>query len=588
MDAEGKNRVNRTADSSRNHPPIIVVTAGRNRPSRLIHALHDAGYRVEINSPASLRRQGARQPGRAKRNPPKTTGSESLLPAQFQHNLSDQPQTILSILKTCAGLSAGVQMAGLAFYDPPHATCINFKSAGPRARNIPAVLPWDKFPVLRLAFEKHKAVYVADTSLLPDCAMLNGPDGGGCLAIPLRPPQPAGVLLLSHNHAGPLDAHGFSILRLLAQALETILENAILRSRLNISETRYRSIVTAAPFLIALLDSSGTILEVNPKSLRELRRQGFSSRKVIGLNILQTPSVPEEVRHLLQESLQKGEAVSREKISVALPRGTEVFRVHALPLHGRSFPGGELLIIGEMITRYHQLMDEAETTERLAAIGRVAASLAHEVNNPLQALRSHLELIRSYPLSEEEREQSFRILEREVERLDETTRRVLGFARPAPDILQPVSITGVLEQALALSQNYLHNQQVEILTDLSQSLPPVLAAPGQLIQVFLNIILNAAHAMQGKGCLEVRTRSLGSRVEIVFTNNGPPISSEYLPRIFDPFFTTRPEGTGLGLSISHAILQRHNGTIQAANLPHRRGVAFTITLPFTAPAGATG
>ena len=392
------------------------------------------------------------------------------------------------------------------------------------------------------------------------------------------------MLFLVHNQAAPLDVRGYNILISLAQAMETVLENSILQGRLSISETRYRSLLSAAPFLIVLLDSGGTVLEVNPKAIRELRRQGISVRKVIGINLLKYPGTPEEIRSLLVESLQTTEAVNREKISLLLPRGTEVFRVHAFSLRGRSASAPELLVIGEMITDYQQVMDEAERTERLAAIGRVAASLAHEINNPLQALRSHLELIRSYPLSDEEREQSFRILEREVERLDETTRRVLGFARPAPDILQPASLTGILEQALALSRNYLRNQRVEILTDFPQDLPPVLAAAGQLIQVFLNIILNAVHAMKGKGHLAIRIRSRGDRAEISFTNDGPPIPSEYLPRIFDPFFTTRPEGTGLGLSISHAILQRHHGAIQVANLPRRKGVVFTIDLPFAANA----
>lgn len=90
--------------------------------------------------------------------------------------------------------------------------------------------------------------------------------------------------------------------------------------------------------------------------------------------------------------------------------------------------------------------------------------------------------------------------------------------------------------------------------------------------------------MQGKGHLEIRIHSRGDHAEISFTNDGPPIPSESLPRIFDPFFTTSPEGTGLGLSISHAILQRHHGSIQVANLPHRKGVVFTIDLPFAAHA----
>lgn len=402
------------------------------------------------------------------------------------------------------------------------------------------------------------------------------------MAIPLLAKEPVGVLFLSHNRAEPPTALDYSILISLARAMETVLENALLNSRLAVSETRYRSLLLAAPFLIGLLDSRGTVLEVNPKAVRELKRQGISSRRIVGLNVLEFPGTPAVFREIVLEALRTGEAVSREKISVSLPRGVEVFRVHAFPLRGRSGASKELLVIGEMITHYQQFMDDAERTERLAAIGRVAASLAHEINNPLQALRSHLELIRSYPLSEAEREQSFGILEREVERLDETTRRVLGFARPAPDILQPVSIAGILEQALALSKNYLRNQRVEIQTSFPEDLPPVMAAAGQLIQVFLNIILNAVHAMKGKGHLEIRVRSLGDRAEITFANDGPPIPSENLARIFDPFFTTRSEGTGLGLSISHAILQRHHGTIHAANLPRRKGVEFVITLPFTA------
>ncbi|MGD0807785.1 MAG: ATP-binding protein [Anaerolineales bacterium] len=513
-------------------------------------------------------------------------GSAGASPAQLHHDLLTHRWPISAILKACAGLAPGIQLAGFAFYDSTRSTCTLFQCMGAQSNRLPDRLPWSRYPLLRIAFEKQTAVYASDPSLLPQIYPLSGKDCGGFLALPLPARDPLGVLFLIHNRAGALDVHAYALLISLGRAIEMLLENSILRSQLAISEARYRSILTAAPFLIGLLDSSGTILEVNPKAIRELRRQGISVRKVIGLNLLKNPATPEEIRGLIVEGLQTTEAVSHEKISLSLPRGTEVFRVHAFPLRGRSGSAPELLVIGEMITHYQQVMDEAERTERLAAIGRVAASLAHEINNPLQALRSHLELIRSYPLSDEEREQSFGILEREVDRLDETTRRVLGFARPAPDILQPVSLTGILEQTLALSQNYLHNQRVEIITDFAQDLPPVQAAAGQLIQVFLNIILNGVHAMQGKGRLEIRIRSRGDRAEISFTNDGPPIPSETLPRIFDPFFTTRAEGTGLGLSISHAILQRHHGAIQVANLPHRKGVMFTIDLPFAAARSA--
>jgi signal transduction histidine kinase len=575
--------------TTRNRPSMMLFASAREHAPRMRLILEEAGFRVESCQPKSVLRKktGARKTrasGAAQTASSVEYGLERVTPHQLRHDLQSRPKTIAAMLKACAGLSPAVQFAGLALYDPSRFECLRLECAGPGARAVPERLAWERYPQLRVAFENHRGVYVSDTACLTEEPRTNGKQCGGCLVIPLPAGDPVGALILSHKRGELLSSSGYSMILSMAQAMETMLENAVLAGRLRVAESRYRSLLFAAPFLIGLLDSHGKVLEVNPKAVRELRRQGISLRAVIGTNILEFPGTPEDVRSLIAESLQTEGAVIREKIAVPLPRGVEVFRVHAFPLRGRGLSTREILIIAEMITHYQQILDDSERTERLAAIGRVAASLAHEVNNPLQALRSHLELIRSYPLSEEEREQSFRILEREVERLDETTRRVLGFARPAPDILQPVSVTGLLDQALALSKNSLRNQNMEIVTEFPADLPPVLAAAGQLIQVFLNIILNALHAMKGKGRLEIRVRPRGESVEVRFVNDGPPIPPEYLARIFDPFFTTRPEGTGLGLSISHAILQRHRGTIHAGNLPHRKGVEFIITLPFAASA----
>jgi signal transduction histidine kinase len=558
---------------------MLLISSGKSHAPRMQSILEEAGFRVESRKSKSLL---AKRESPARRR--KTGADEGGSIVQLRHDLKTRPRILSPMLKVCVRLSPGIQVAGLALYDPPHSRCIRYQSFGPMARHMPECMPWNRYPLLRVAYETQRAVYVTDASAVPAFFPADGKPCGGCLAIPLMAKSPVGVLFLSHDRAAPLSAANYGILISQARAMEAALKNAILQERLAVSETRYRSLLLAAPFLIGLLDRHGTVLEVNPKAAREIKRQGILVDQVVGMNLLNFPGTPKEIRNLIAEGLQTGGAVSRERISVPLPRGVEVFRVHAFPLRGRGPSAKELLVIAEMITHYQQSMDDAERVERLAAIGRVAASLAHEINNPLQALRSHLELIRSYPLSEEEREQSFRILEREVERLDETTRRVLGFARPAPDILQPVSITGVLEQALALSKNSLRNQRIEILTTFPEDLPPVQAAAGQLIQVFLNIILNAVHAMKGKGRLEIRVRALGHRAEISFANDGPPIPAESLTRIFDPFFTTRPEGTGLGLSVSHAILQRHHGTIHAANLPNRKGVEFVITLPFASQA----
>jgi signal transduction histidine kinase len=498
----------------------------------------------------------------------------------------DEWREMRTLLRAGICLAPELEAAAVLSTEPERMGFRRLAVAGSRGRSIPEFLRWRDYPILRLTIEKKIAVY------LPDGTILSAESGKGnwkegCLCVPIPWADPTGVLLLLPARGAKLPASTFVSARMVAQALEAMFRNSALQNRVTASELRYRSILSAAPFLIVLLSSDGTVLEINPQLAHELKRQGISPRRAVGANVLQSRALPAELRTLLETSVRSGQGFTREEVALTLPRGAEMIRLHIVPLWSGN-TAGELLVIAEIITHYHQLMDEAERNERLAAIGRVAASLAHEVNNPLQALRSHLELIRSYPLNDEEREQSFGILEREVERLDEITRRVLGFARPTPDILQAVSILGVLDQALALSRNYLQHQEVTIRTDFPEGLPPVLAAAGQLIQVFLNIILNAVHAMRGCGTLSVRVASLGDAVEIVFTNDGPPIPADQLPHIFEPFYTTHPEGTGLGLSISHAILQRHKGTIRAENLPRRRGVAFTLTLPFALEGTQTG
>jgi signal transduction histidine kinase len=555
-------------------PAIILALRESDHRAEWERPWDGAGWKVEISSPQKIQAECIRQAALAK------------LPAIISEKVQALPllqmakwkNALREILDMALQLAPSLQSGAIILWEPD---LHNFQRIAVRGRR------GDRPPESAHDLDSVLLHYVLHKKKAVDLPGRNTPPAGKgkrlahrrILFVPVEAQSQIALLRFEYVEKHPMEETDCAAVRITVWRLQAYLENADLHSRLMSSELRYRSILSTAPFLIALLDAKGLVREINPQLVRELKRQGASPKNAIGTDVMANHALPEELRELLGTSLRLGVGFSREEINLTLPRGPEVLRLHVVPLKN-GYSTGELLVIAEIITHYHQLMDEAERTERLAAIGRVAASLAHEVNNPLQALRSHLELIRSYPLSDEEREQSFGILEREVERLDETTRRVLGFARPAPDILQPASIEGMLEQTLALSRNYLQHQQIKIQTDLEQGMPPVQAAPGQLIQVFLNIVLNAAHAMQGCGTLTVRARTVGASAEVVFANDGPPIPSDHLPHIFEPFYTTHPEGTGLGLSISHAILQRHNGTIRAENLPRRKGVAFTITLPF--------
>jgi PAS domain S-box-containing protein len=237
--------------------------------------------------------------------------------------------------------------------------------------------------------------------------------------------------------------------------------------------------------------------------------------------------------------------------------------------------------------RLHQLQQaqaQLVHSEKMAALGRLTASLAHEINNPLQAIGNTLELILDFPLAEEKWRQYLEAARREVERLKSLTGRMLDFARPPRIERQPTAIAERVRYAVALSSKQLQHSHIEVNIDVPDDLPPVLASPDHLTQVFLNLIINHIEALPGGGTLRIAARHAGGQVELTFTDNGPGIPPDALVRIFEPFYTSKSDGTGLGLAVSHGIIQQHGGTITARNAPDG-GAVFTIMLP-VAPAGS--
>jgi len=230
------------------------------------------------------------------------------------------------------------------------------------------------------------------------------------------------------------------------------------------------------------------------------------------------------------------------------------------------------------ITERKRTEEERIRAERLSALGRLAAALAHEINNPLQAIQSTLDLVLDFDLEQEERDHNLQIIRQEINRLIEVTRRILNFARPSQVPRQPVVVSDLVRQTVALAGKHLQHAHVQPIADLPP-LPPVLVVPEQMTQVFLNLILNAVEAMSSGGHIYITTRTESDQIAVTFRNDGPAIPPEDLPHIFDPFFTTKPGGSGLGLWVCHTLVQQHQGTIVAENLKDGKGVAFTVRLP---------
>ncbi len=218
-------------------------------------------------------------------------------------------------------------------------------------------------------------------------------------------------------------------------------------------------------------------------------------------------------------------------------------------------------------------------TERLAAMGNITAALAHEIKNPLQAIRSHMDLVLDFPLEPDERDAYLKVVSQELDHLTEIIERMLNFARPSDNKSPcPASLSNLVQRAAALANKPMENAKVRLSLNLPPDLHPVEVVPDQIIQVLLNLLINSVEAMNKGGVVRVWARPEENMMALVLANDGPPIAPEHLDHLFDPFFTTKPSNAGLGLYVSHRIIEHHGGSISAENLSEG-GVAFTIRLP---------
>ena len=247
-------------------------------------------------------------------------------------------------------------------------------------------------------------------------------------------------------------------------------------------------------------------------------------------------------------------------------------------------PPDQVSVYTEDITERKRMEQYILRSERMAAMGHMAAIMAHEIQNPLQAIHSHLELVLDFCLEPGEREEYLRFCCQEIERLTKITAHTLDLARPAKDTLRPTSVAHLMQRALMLSKPLQH-ARVQITTDIPDKLPPVLVMPDQIVQILLNLITNAIEATTVDGGeVHIVARVDKDRVDqdmvvTTLTNDGPPIAPEHMEHIFTPFFTTKQDGTGLGLFISHNIIEQHGGMISVENLEDGKGVAFGVALP---------
>jgi len=233
------------------------------------------------------------------------------------------------------------------------------------------------------------------------------------------------------------------------------------------------------------------------------------------------------------------------------------------------------------------LEQRAQLATRLSIVGEMASGILHEMNNPLTSVIGFSEMLAQKELPEDVKEYT-RIINNEGKRVADIASRMLVFARPQKPKRVYADINQIIETTLRLQAYEMESANIKVTTRLDPDLPWTLADPGQMQQVFLNIILNARTEMKlahGRGKLLIKTRVIDNTIQISFKDNGSGITKENLDKIFDPFFTTREpgKGTGLGLSICHEIITNHNGQIYARS-KLGKGATFIVELPIIAEA----
>lgn len=280
---------------------------------------------------------------------------------------------------------------------------------------------------------------------------------------------------------------------------------------------------------------------------------------------------------------QKNEA----EACVTMPGiGSRYFRHVASPVRDAAGEPVQSVDVVEDITRRKALETEALHAGRLAVLGQLAAGVAHEIGNPLSSIHARLQLMKRSGDAEFARE-SVSTLQTQIDRIGRIVRGVSNLARKPGDTWSAVDLNAVIEEAISLVKFDKRAAAIPFTADLQPRLGSVYGIREQLLQVFINLLLNAVEAMPDGGLVEIRSREHNGRVTVTVTDTGAGFADGVRLRLFEPFFTTKPHGTGLGLSISYSLLHAHGGFIDGRSEPGR-GAIFTVTLPIGARHDCTG
>jgi PAS domain S-box-containing protein len=330
---------------------------------------------------------------------------------------------------------------------------------------------------------------------------------------------------------------------------------------------------------IQITDANGMMVYVNPAFERV---SGYSSEELIGKNpkILKSGKHGKDFwtdvwKHIISGKVWVGRIENRRK--GGSPFFTELVISPIVDVRG-SIAGylGAHRDITEQIILEQQLV----RSQRMESIGTLAAGIAHEVGNPLTAISSLVQVIQRSGADEFAKEK-LELINSQINRIARIIRELVDFSKPSTHVVKPTSINRAIKEALNIVQYGKKVKDITFSLRLDENLPDIAAVQDQLVQVFINILMNAVDALEGRsGSITVHSRTNERAVEVIVHDTGKGINSSELEKVFEPFYTTKStgQGTGLGLWVSYGIVKSFGGDIFVESIPER-GSTFTVTFP---------
>lgn len=403
---------------------------------------------------------------------------------------------------------------------------------------------------------------------------------GGDIAFPFFQDRvTSGFLIVGPKLSGdPYFAEDIDLLSTLTGQAAIAIKNAQLYQEVSLVNEYVANIVATMESGVIAIGANGRITLFNPAAER---MTGLDAKSV---RLGPISHLPANLARALEATLADGKPRIQPEtmISDATGRLTPIsYSTYAL----RDQSGAALgaVAIFADLTSLKDLEAERRRAERLASFGALASGIAHEIKNPLVAIKTFAELLPERFSEEDFREDFSKVVVREIERIDDLVARLRGLAAPTMHPLAPLDLREPIEDTLALLRAQLEQKGIRLHRLYDPSLPPVAGDAAQLKQLFLNLFMNALEAMEPGGELTVelqaRFRGGASTVLAKVSDTGTGIPEALLGKIFDPFVTTKSRGSGLGLAICRRITDAHGATIRAENNPTGRGSTIAITFP---------